>query len=316
MRDLLSTWQVLEVPAVPQTWTATQISGVARIARLADGGAALLVRRDDDGDAEDRFRLRTAHVEFVPSRKLTIRTDEGSESGSYVVLSCTGGDDGLVRQFLRIVQILPLDAAPAIIADAAVEVFELFRTLQRRGSQSIQGLWAELFLVVRSADPSLFVAAWHSDSMEVHDFVAGDARLEVKSSTRQLREHEFSLQQVETSPEKTTIASLLLEAEPTGVSVFDMREELLGRLNGFELRHRAARIVASAIGDDWAQADELRFSPEAALTSLRLYQATSVPRPPGPMPTAVKSVSFRVDLSGVEAIVDRSNQLLSALPLL
>lgn len=312
--DLAAAWRALEAPSTPQTWTAMKVSSRARIARLEDGGAALLVKLEDGELGAERARARTLHVELVPSRPLTIRTGDGDESGRYLVLTCAGVDDALVRQFLRISQILPLDGSADVVAAAAADLFELFRSLSRRTAPSVQGIWAETLLVAKSSDPALLVAAWHSAGTDLHDFVADGAHLEVKSTSRGLREHELSLEQLEHAPEQTTIASLLVEEDPMGATVFDLLDELRPRLPTFEMRRRAEGIVAKALGDGWLDAEEIRFSVAGALETLRLYPAGAIPRPEGPVPATVSGVRFRVDLSGVLARVTMRGPLLESLP--
>jgi hypothetical protein len=78
--------------------------------------------------------------------------------------------------------------------------------------KSVQGLWAELFLMARLRDPSALVAAWHSQLGDLYDFSAGSQRIEVKSAIGRIRRHHFTLEQVLPIPRtRVLIASVLVE---------------------------------------------------------------------------------------------------------
>lgn len=312
MADLFSCWSNLTEPTDSKQWTASKVSGRGRVARTIDGGAALLFSIDEEMPPS-LHRLRTSHVEYTRCRELSIRTDGVAEHGRYAVLHCTGLDTELVRHFLRVAATLPDNATSGELEEAILQLFELFRSLGHRGTHTVQGIWAETFVAAYAADPGLLVAAWHSDPDDLHDFVGNGYQLEVKSSARDLREHEFSLEQLERSPSTTIVVSLLLDVDDIGASVFDLLRSLTSRLP-LGLARRAEVIVSKALGDLWREADEIRFSVPSALSNLQIFGAEAIPRPPGPMPETVSQVKFRSDLSALTPGVTAGGALVAALP--
>jgi hypothetical protein len=312
--ELFTAWSELQPPKTPQTWMAARVSQRARVARTPEGGAAVLVSVNEPQAATSPFRLRTSHITYTPSRALSIRAGDDVETGDFAVLECGESDPELVRRFLRVAATLPLDGAANALDEAVQQIFELFRSFTRRGTHAIQGIWAEVLLVAKGQAPSYLVSAWHSDSSELHDFVGDGHEFEVKSSTRGVREHEFSLDQLERAPKTTTVGSLLLEEDDAGATLFELLDELKARLEAPELVRRAEIIVGKALGDSWQDAEEVRYSVPRALASLVFYKANDIPRPPGPIPAAVSGVCFRADLSGIEATTPLSCQLLASLP--
>ena len=91
-------------------------------------------------------------------------------------------------------------------------LIELFRAMTTPSRKSVQGLWAELFLIAQSRQPTILVDAWHMLPEDRYDFAMDDQRIEVKSFSGSLRQHHFSLEQLQ-PPEgvKTLIASMLVE---------------------------------------------------------------------------------------------------------
>ena len=312
MVDLFSCWSNLSEPAESHQWTASKVSRRARIARTIDGGAALLFWIGEE-IAPSLHRLRTSHIEYTRCRELSIRTDGVTEFGHYAVLQCSGLDAELVRHFLRVAATLPDEGTPADLEEAILQLFELFRSLGHRATHTVQGIWAETFVAAFATDPALLVAAWHSDPEDLHDFVGTGYQLEVKSSARNLREHEFSLEQLERSPQTTIVVSILLDVDEIGPNVFDLLEVLTSRLPA-GLARRAEVIVSKALGDAWREADEVRYSVATALSKLQIFAAEGIPRPPGPMPETVSNLKFRSDLSGLAPDVTLSGQLVTALP--
>ena len=179
--DLFAVWTTLGAPTEPQTWTASHVSDRARVARTPGDGAAVLVKLDNASASANPFRLRTSHIEYTPTRPLSIRAGAEVEAGNYTVLECSGDEPALVRHFLRVAATLPLDGTSAVLDAAVQQVFELFRSFHRRGNNTIQGIWAEALVVAYARSPDYLVTAWHSDSSELHDFVGDGYELELKS---------------------------------------------------------------------------------------------------------------------------------------
>lgn len=259
--------------------------------------------------------LKTRHVQYDPTRELTIVDHDREHADSFAVLVCDGSDSALVQHFLRVASALPLEEATDCVEfDHVVrQVFALFRAFWRPGAGTCQGLWAELLLAAYAHAPECMVQAWHSQPGELHDFVGEGDRIEVKSSATALREHDFSLEQLERAGDRTLVASVLVSADEAGATVFDLLEHLLGRLATNELRLRAEGIVGAVLGDGWRDAQETRFGVKGALGSLHLVRAADVPRVPGPLPLGVRAVRFRADLSGVAAAEVTGHALAGAL---
>jgi len=218
------------------------------------------------------------------------------------VLECRTTDPELGEYFFRMVRAVLLDN-PNTTTEQGFEsaldaLVTLFRALERTGTTTIQGLWAELAIILWSKDPLAALSSWHSSPRALHDFSAGSFRLEVKSSSRRLREHQFALDQLATLGEGVTlVASLLLDETNDGSSVPDLVKAIATRI-GSESAARLETIVADSLGNAWRDAIDIRFSVDGALTSLRLYPAERIPSLPQPIPPEVKDVHFTVDLSG------------------
>lgn len=273
-----------------------------RVGKTSTGHAVILYELHSPRN--DGVPYRLAYLDYRPSVEVEVSGANGTRKGTFAILECKTTERPLFAYFLRMMDaVLSGDGGPNTIAqfDSAIgNVVTLFRALQRQGRTTVQGLWAELAIVAWAHDPRTAVAAWHSMPTETVDFTSGIQRLEVKSTTRPLREHEVGLAQLQWAPGGNTfIASLMLSEDPYGVSV----EHLVARIHGVlrlpSERQRLETIVASSLGADWREGAELRFDETKARESVAVYAAADVPSVSPEVPTAVKSVRFVVDLSGI-----------------
>src|SRR5262249_35004628 len=141
------------------------------------------------------------NILVLPDTQCVITNDVGSsEQGRFTIIRCTSPDRMLQSYFLRLLdgflKILGPSPSARDIAAALGRLVELFRALARPASNTIQGLWSELFVIANGNDPIRLAAAWHVSPTDIYDFNAGELRLEVKSSSRRYRQHTFSLNQL------------------------------------------------------------------------------------------------------------------------
>lgn len=76
-----------------------------------------------------------------------------------------------------------MNRAETIINRLIRHLVELFAAASGPSRPSA-GLWAELLIIARSANPMRCLVAWHSQSDAHYDFVADNERLEIKATAR------------------------------------------------------------------------------------------------------------------------------------
>jgi Putative PD-(D/E)XK family member, (DUF4420) len=292
-------------------FAAEPIPGYERyhVARDRDGNAALLIAglagRPPDRPAPIVLEHLTVQtdVECVIRRAAQERRHERC-----VVVRCLNGDRRLQEYFFRsvaaVVAAVGPEPMPKQIREAIDTLVELFRVMPTTPRKSLQGLWAELFLLVQARDPIMLARAWHSAPDDRFDFCAGNHRLEVKSASHQQRIHDFSLEQVRPpAGARVVIASILTDSSAGGPSLRDLAEIVRGRIAGEpDVSLQFDRILGASLGAAWRDASESRFDEELATASLRFFRAETVPAVPLPLPAEVTDVRFRSDLGRALAI--------------
>lgn len=128
------------------------------------------------------------------------RPDGTSEEERFTIVRCTSEDTTLQTYFLRVASSIIISlkeqSTQSDVAHSVNQLIELFRAMVKPPRKSVQGLWAELFLISEARQPVLLVDAWHTEPEDRYDFAMDEQRIEVKSFSGQIRQHHFSLGQL------------------------------------------------------------------------------------------------------------------------
>jgi hypothetical protein len=305
---LAETFELLPRPTssvrLPAFTTAVIPGGPHRLGKDAQGAAALLLVTGDAGPSARSVPLELEHLliqHVVPC--LIWKEDGKTEESTFTLIRCRESDRVLTGYFLGVVDsLVPLlgsDPSPARVREVVSHLVELFRALQTPSRKTVQGLWAELFVIAQASSPMELVRAWHRAPEESVDFSASAQRLEVKSAVGPERRHYFSLEQL--APPVGTrvlVASLLVHRAGGGVSVSELSSEVRTRLKGdLDLMLKVDQVVADSLGQEWRLGLEESFDVDRAAESIAFYRGGAIPSVESRLPAEVSDVRFRADLS-------------------
>jgi hypothetical protein len=304
--DLWGLFSELSNPA----WTevvqlaAAQIPGRPGdyIARGSGGEAVVLLRGSHTPAVKPPLLLRHIEVDYG-SRCRIAETDLAPVDGEFIAIRCAEESQQVLELFVRTVEAilatLPKEPSATQAEALIAGLVELFRKLSQPPRRSIKGLWAELFVIERSAFPEAMVAAWHSEADEKFDFASERGYLEVKATEQSVRIHEFSLAQLR--PKDGTpviVASLMLRREAGGASVLDLARRIDKRLAGnSQLRAKLWRNLAAIVGLEFEEAVDVSFSETLAAHELKAIDAATIPCVERPLPPGVLDVRLKMDIT-------------------
>jgi hypothetical protein len=238
----------------------------------------------------DDFSIVEAATDTVIRRRfavVTLRRGHEDLASSFAVVAAT---------LLATLSVMPTADDVIKFLDSIVELVTPNRI---PSAGTVVGLWGELYLIASAAKAEIFAAAWHSSSGDRFDFSFPHARLEVKTTARQGRVHEFGLEQLDVGDVKPTwIASLAIVNDSNGQTVMDLLGMLLDVLPG-TLAARVSRIALSMVAGDIESVQDFMFAPIGA-EPLLVFDSHSVPRVLVPPGVGIDGVRFRVDLDRVE----------------
>lgn len=278
-----------------------------RLAKNSSGSPCLLLQHSNPSAPASPIRLQNIIILYGVPCVIT-RTDNKQEEGNFTIIQCSNVDPSLYPHFLKILSpiIVTLGPVPtpAAVRRAISGLVDLFQALTVPAKKSVQGLWAELFVIRHASDPPELIRAWHGASGEHVDFVSGRHRIEVKSSSARSRVHHFSLIQLTPPlPAQLAVASLFVENVGGGVSLRQLTEEIRTILAPYPpLLTRFDAVFYATLGSSWMEAMEERFDSELAAESLQFFDSLLIPKVDCLIPASVSDIRFTSDLSGVPVL--------------
>ena len=235
-------------------------------------------------------------------------SEAGVEVGreQFTVVTCVDSDDLLKDRFFDTLETLLRSLGETPVLDELRRVvaglIELFRLATQPPRGTIQGLWAELWVIAQASEPAVLLHAWHAEPTDAFDFNNGPERIDVKSTSQRTRKHPFSHRQLK--PPKGTrvaIASVFVESSGGGPTIYSLAERIRRRVDDTRALLRLDHVVASTLGVDWRVGVEAAFDTELASESLSFYAVEAIPSLPSNVPPGVSDIRYISDLSRAHA---------------
>ena len=287
--------------------------------------ACLLVSTNDHGGRpHPPIRLSSLDAQFELRCHLKKAQEPGRE-GTFTVIRCRDADNEMTRYFLSvcemILRVLGDQPTRTQIATVVNRLAAIFQRIRHPPARPINGLFGELYLLLRSGDAIKAAAAWRSNENARFDFSHGDVRLDVKTTSGRNRLHTFSYEQC-TPPRWTiaVVASLYAEQAAGGLSLYSVMNQIEARLAAdADLVLKLHETVAATLGTSLHDGLSRRFDMRVAESSLRFFSLEEVPAIRGPLPAGVSNIHFRSDLSAVpslstKALIDQDPAFWNLLP--
>ena len=288
--------------------------GMARqhlLVKGKDGEPILFLNSEPRRHPRAPVRLMNVVGEFDRRYSLNSETDQDSVVGCFTTFRCVPEAVELHPYFVEMMVAIA-DLQPAPLSEAEVDkvvdsLVELFKTGSPPAHSTIAGLWGELLIIAMSSNPDSFVAAWHTDTSDSFDFAFSDRRIEVKSSEKQCREHEFSLGQVFEQRDGDFVASILLKRSAAGLSVLGLAEQVAKTLDDSH-RIKFWGLVFRTLGDDSLLTEDVRYDFEYAKDMLRFVHSRCIPAPVVG-PTGLKVITHVRYRANIESVVQEAGML-------
>jgi hypothetical protein len=223
---------------------------------------------------------------------------------------CFIGDDILLRNyFIKLCSDLIENLGNRPTFENVRKEINYFTDLLRLAAQpqikTVQGLWAELFLILESKNPTNLLRSWHALNEEKFDFNNGEERIEVKSSANELRIHNFSIEQLNSPTNTNTlIASVFVKHASNGKNISDLQSAISKRIiTEIKLIEKLEYQIALALGKSINMSTKFKFDLFVAKDSLRFYNTDDIPKISiNNIPPFVTDIHFRSDLSDTNSI--------------
>lgn len=264
------------------------------------------------------INLELISVLFNQSCKLKLEDDLVDSDGVYTVVILKTSNSDLGSYFIDVISLVLIkigDSPEARILITEInKLVELFRSLTKPSKKTIQGLWAELFVIDQSNDPEYLIKSWHSEANDIYDFNDGIDKIEVKSTSNTIRKHHFSQKQLNPfNGANVLISSVFVLSSGEGVTLFDLIKSIEKRTQTLDLRFRLNEIVSKTLGADYEKAMDAHFDYLQALDSYQVYNSKDIPSIKGNLiPDEVSNIHFECDITCVNPVLNISSSFPSS----
>lgn len=281
-----------------------------KIGVSSDGIPVFFIKCEDGG----KERMLDYNLEFISvqfNRECQLLSkDKIIAKGSYTVISLKTESIELQEYFLEIVFLVVQKLSPiATLNELKIEVkklINLFNKFTRPPTKTIQGLWAELLVIEQSKNPEYLIKSWHCSPTDKFDFNDGIDKIEVKSTAKSRRVHNFSFEQLE--PNKNSnliIASVFAVETGIGKNIFDLVKLIDLKVNSRDLLSHINEVLVETLGKDFEKTFEIFFDYQLAVDSLAFFECEVVPKIENKnIRQEISNIHFDVDLSNIEQLVE------------
>jgi hypothetical protein len=275
-----------------------------RVAIDFEGNAVLLLsvtKRIKDINLKN-FRLK--YLQLEQNLECKISENGTSRLQTFTVITFKSNDRNLQEFFLRIaetlVKTIGTNPTQQQVVDSLKKFVEVFKALTDTPTNTVNGLWAELFLIDNANNPQTLLSYWHSIPEEKFDFNAGIERIEVKSSSTFERKHIFSSEQLNPPADtQVLIASIFVKQNNSGVNIQQLTDNICRKFGrDYELIEKLNSIVCKTLGSSLEHSIVIKFDYDIAKQSLCFYKHQDIGKIEAVyIPKEVSEVRYKSDLT-------------------
>lgn len=240
-----------------------------------------------------------------------LESDFKQTDNIYTIVSLKTDNIDFQQYFLEVVCIV-LEQLPEMPSHKQLKteiekLIDLFSRFNRPPKKTVQGLWAELFIIEQAKCPEYLIQSWHASPDDKFDFNDGLDKIEVKSTSFIRRIHSFSLEQLNPNANSNLlIASVFVIQTGQGKSIFNLKESIFKRVQNLQLQFRLNEILSQTLGHDFDKVFDIYFDYQQALDSLAFYDFKDIPTISNDnIPEEISNVRIDCDLSHVQMISDK-----------
>jgi hypothetical protein len=291
-----------------------------RVAVNNEGNPVLLlsVANAVKGNTLKNFRLKYLQLEQNVECKIT--ENDRSSYQTFTVITFTSDDRNLQEYFLRISETLikTLSNKPTQqqIIDSINKFVEVFRSLSDTPTNTVHGLWTELFLIDYCSNPKTLLNYWHNLPEERFDFNSGSEKIEVKSNSNFERIHIFSSDQLNPpTGTQVLVASIFIRQHNNGHSIQQLVESITNKIQGdIELAEKLNNIIFRMLGNSLEQSIKIKFDYNIAKDSLCFFNERDISKiEEVHIPDRVSEVRFKSDLTNLTPLAKNTLKRLGEL---
>lgn len=253
------------------------------------------------------FRLK--YLQLLQNIECKISEDGKQSFQTFTVVTFTCADIHLREYFLRVAEsflkALNIKPTQEQVIETINKFVEVFRSLNDNPTNTVHGLWSELFLIDCSTNPKVLLNYWHNIPEEKFDFNSGVEKIEVKSNSNFERIHTFSSEQLNPpSDTHVLIASVFIRQHINGQSIQQLVNSITNKIQqDIELTDKLNNIIFKTLANSLEQSIKMKFDYSIAKDSLRFFRQQDISKIEViHIPNEVSEVRYKSDMTEVKPI--------------
>lgn len=281
----------------------------AKVAVNSDGFPVILISSVADETSFVQKNVRLKYLELTHNLECKVSEESKTQVQNFTVIIFRSNQKALQHYFLGIAETLLKSLSTKPTQQEVFQTFknfvEIFRTLSDTPTKTLQGLWAELFIIDIAKEPTTLLSYWHNLPEEKFDFNADTAKLEVKSSSTLERIHTFASEQLnQPKGKQVLIASLFVKQTTHGQSISHLANSIQQKVTDNELTEKLFTIISRTLGNTVEQSIKIKFDFDLAKNSLRFYRHQDIHKiEKVNIPNRVSEVRYKSDLTELTPVI-------------
>lgn len=254
-----------------------------------------------DFEVTPNIDLELISVQFNQLCRLT--NGANTSEGRYTIISLKTINTDFLRYFIDVTSLIlqRMSTRPSHkeVTSELAKLIELFKVFSKPSRKTIQGLWAELFVIEQAKDPVYMLQSWHVSPEDKYDFNDGNDKVEVKCTANSQRKHRFSFDQLAPNAKsQLLVASVITTRSGKGKNIFDLKDSILKKVQDVKLQLLLNEVIASTLGADFDKAFDYYFDYQMAVDGLSFFDAKDIPCiPVDIIPAELSNIKFDCDLT-------------------
>ena len=241
------------------------------------------------------------HCELISGLK-------GKEEGEYTTVTLKTSSDDMSDYFLSSINPLIKNLGPQpttlSIKTELDKLVSLFKNLNNRPKNTVQGLWSEVFFIEQSKDVEYTINSWHISKKDRYDFNDGHDKVEIKSTSSNKRTHRFNQTQLtRVKGVSVFVGSVFVLETDKGKTINNLIKTIKTKTKNQNLIYKLNLIISETLGRDIERIYDTAYDYSFAASTKAFYNINDIPNiSKENIPNEITNIKFDCDLEGVDQV--------------